>query len=203
MIKYLIDFATKRQLAYKQDSTGNMVIKRPGSGGGENAPVVVIQVTPVDITQLMQHDLATQAYMAVTAFFCFLTRQLRQTIALIWFRSNACVGERALFSKCFMCSLACMVEHAFLSMRHSACNVWHTLCSMFCSACILQNVMFSMHFRACINQTALFSMRCSACIVQQALFRMHCAAQIVQQASYSMHRLACIVQNALLNTHSS
>ena len=45
VIAYLIDFAKQRQLTYKQDSTGNMVISRPGSGGGENAPVVIIQVT--------------------------------------------------------------------------------------------------------------------------------------------------------------
>jgi dipeptidase D len=40
----LQQFATQRKLDYKQDSTGNMVIKRPGSGGGEAAPTVVIQV---------------------------------------------------------------------------------------------------------------------------------------------------------------
>lgn len=44
MIAYLQDFATKRKLEYKQDSVGNMVIRRPGSGGGESAPTVVIQV---------------------------------------------------------------------------------------------------------------------------------------------------------------
>ena len=44
VIKYLQEFATQRKLEYKQDSTGNMVIKRPGSGGGEGAAVVVIQV---------------------------------------------------------------------------------------------------------------------------------------------------------------
>ncbi|KAL3141936.1 hypothetical protein ABBQ32_004586 [Trebouxia sp. C0010 RCD-2024] len=43
VIAYLQDFATKRKLEYKQDSVGNMVIKRPGSGGGESAPTVVIQ----------------------------------------------------------------------------------------------------------------------------------------------------------------
>lgn len=44
VIAYLQDFATKRKLEYKQDSVGNMVIRRPGSGGGESAPTVVIQV---------------------------------------------------------------------------------------------------------------------------------------------------------------
>ncbi len=44
VIAYLQQFATQRKLDYKQDSTGNMVIKRPGSGGGEAAPTVVIQV---------------------------------------------------------------------------------------------------------------------------------------------------------------
>ncbi|KAL0048560.1 hypothetical protein WJX82_005889 [Trebouxia sp. C0006] len=43
VIAYLQQFATQRKLDYKQDSTGNMVIKRPGSGGGEAAPTVVIQ----------------------------------------------------------------------------------------------------------------------------------------------------------------
>ncbi|DBA78247.1 TPA: hypothetical protein ACH3X2_008201 [Trebouxia sp. C0005] len=43
VISYLQKFATQRKLDYKQDSTGNMVIRRPGSGGGEAAPTVVIQ----------------------------------------------------------------------------------------------------------------------------------------------------------------
>lgn len=43
VIEYLQQFATQRKLDHKQDSTGNMVIKRPGSGGGEAAPTVVIQ----------------------------------------------------------------------------------------------------------------------------------------------------------------
>lgn len=44
VIAYLQDFADKRQLQHKQDNTGNIVIQRPGSGGGEAAPTVVIQV---------------------------------------------------------------------------------------------------------------------------------------------------------------
>lgn len=44
VIAYLQEFADKRKLQYKQDSTGNMVIIRPGTGGGEAAPTVVIQV---------------------------------------------------------------------------------------------------------------------------------------------------------------
>lgn len=38
------DFANERKLAWQQDGVGNMVIKRTGSGGGEMAPAVVIQV---------------------------------------------------------------------------------------------------------------------------------------------------------------
>ena len=49
VIAYLQDFATNRHLQYKQDATGNMVIKRPGSGGGESAPTVVIQVGPAHL----------------------------------------------------------------------------------------------------------------------------------------------------------
>lgn len=44
VIAYLTDFASQRQLDFRQDSTGNMVIRRPGSGGGESALTVVIQV---------------------------------------------------------------------------------------------------------------------------------------------------------------
>lgn len=44
VIAYLQDFARKRKLEYKQDSVGNMVIRRPGSGGGDSAPTIVIQV---------------------------------------------------------------------------------------------------------------------------------------------------------------
>jgi hypothetical protein len=44
VLQYLIDFANERSLEWKQDSVGNLVIKRPGSAGGECAPVVVVQV---------------------------------------------------------------------------------------------------------------------------------------------------------------
>ena len=44
VLQWLKDFADQRQLAWQQDSVGNIVIKRPGSGGGEHAPAVVIQV---------------------------------------------------------------------------------------------------------------------------------------------------------------
>lgn len=55
VIAYLQDFASKRKLEYKQDSIGNMVIRRPGSGGGESAPTVVIQVrSPYDIDLMVE-----------------------------------------------------------------------------------------------------------------------------------------------------
>jgi di/tripeptidase len=40
---FLKRFAEKRGLAAGQDAAGNMVIFRPGSGGGKYAPPVVIQ----------------------------------------------------------------------------------------------------------------------------------------------------------------
>ncbi|KAG2497779.1 hypothetical protein HYH03_004051 [Edaphochlamys debaryana] len=43
ILAYLKDFAEARRLSWKQDSVGNMVVKRSGSGGGEHAPCVVIQ----------------------------------------------------------------------------------------------------------------------------------------------------------------
>ena len=44
VLQFLKDFAQERKLAWQQDSVGNIVIKRAGSGGGEHAPPVVIQV---------------------------------------------------------------------------------------------------------------------------------------------------------------
>ena len=43
ILRYLKDFASERNLKYKQDSVGNLVISRPGTNGGENAKIVVIQ----------------------------------------------------------------------------------------------------------------------------------------------------------------
>ena len=43
ILQYLRNFAEERNLNMREDSTGNIVILRPGSGGGENAPTVVIQ----------------------------------------------------------------------------------------------------------------------------------------------------------------
>lgn len=43
VLQYLIDFAEARSLEWQQDTAGNLVIRRPGTGGGENAPVVVVQ----------------------------------------------------------------------------------------------------------------------------------------------------------------
>ncbi|GFR49868.1 hypothetical protein Agub_g11970, partial [Astrephomene gubernaculifera] len=43
VLQYLKEFAASRQLAWQQDAVGNLVIRRPGSGGGQGAPPVVIQ----------------------------------------------------------------------------------------------------------------------------------------------------------------
>ena len=44
VLEWLRSIAEERGLKWKQDAEGNMVIYRPGSGGGETAPPVVIQV---------------------------------------------------------------------------------------------------------------------------------------------------------------
>ena len=38
ILQYLRNFAKERNLETREDSTGNIVILRPGSGGGENSP---------------------------------------------------------------------------------------------------------------------------------------------------------------------
>ncbi len=43
IIQFLIDFAKKRNLKYDKDSAGNVVIRKPGTKGMENAPIVVLQ----------------------------------------------------------------------------------------------------------------------------------------------------------------
>lgn len=43
VIEWLKAFAADRKLDCVQDAVGNVVIRRPGSGGGENAPPVIIQ----------------------------------------------------------------------------------------------------------------------------------------------------------------
>ncbi|EFN51344.1 hypothetical protein CHLNCDRAFT_59267 [Chlorella variabilis] len=43
VLEWLKRFATDRGLDWKQDKVGNIVIYRPGSGGGEKAPPVIIQ----------------------------------------------------------------------------------------------------------------------------------------------------------------
>ena len=43
ILEYLREFADKRDLKTRKDTTGNIVILRPGSGGGENAPIIIIQ----------------------------------------------------------------------------------------------------------------------------------------------------------------
>lgn len=43
VLAWLKAFAEERKLAYQQDAEGNMVIRRPGSGGGEGAPPIIVQ----------------------------------------------------------------------------------------------------------------------------------------------------------------
>ncbi len=43
ILQFLKDFANERNLETREDSTGNIVILRPGSSGGENAPTIIIQ----------------------------------------------------------------------------------------------------------------------------------------------------------------
>ena len=43
ILEYLKNFANERNLEMREDSTGNIVVLRPGSGGGENAPIIIIQ----------------------------------------------------------------------------------------------------------------------------------------------------------------
>eukprot|EP00208_Stichococcus_sp_RCC1054_P000030 CAMPEP_0206143220 /NCGR_PEP_ID=MMETSP1473-20131121/19682_1 /ASSEMBLY_ACC=CAM_ASM_001109 /TAXON_ID=1461547 /ORGANISM="Stichococcus sp, Strain RCC1054" /LENGTH=503 /DNA_ID=CAMNT_0053538521 /DNA_START=190 /DNA_END=1701 /DNA_ORIENTATION=- len=43
VVDWLKDFASQRSLEIKGDSYGNQVIYRPGSGGGEGAPTIVLQ----------------------------------------------------------------------------------------------------------------------------------------------------------------
>ena len=43
ILKYLREFASERKLSIREDDTGNIVILRPGSGKGKNAPTVIIQ----------------------------------------------------------------------------------------------------------------------------------------------------------------
>ena len=58
ILQYLRTFAEERNLDMREDSTGNIVILRPGSGGGENAPIVIIQshVDMVDPLNLYIED---------------------------------------------------------------------------------------------------------------------------------------------------
>jgi len=43
ILDYLKKFAIERKFEMREDKTGNIVVLRPGSGGGENAPTVIIQ----------------------------------------------------------------------------------------------------------------------------------------------------------------
>ena len=41
--EFIVNFAKERNLEYKEDKVGNIVIKKPGTEGSENAPVVILQ----------------------------------------------------------------------------------------------------------------------------------------------------------------
>ena len=43
VLAWLKEFADTRSLEWQQDEVGNIGVRRPGSGGGESAPTVVIQ----------------------------------------------------------------------------------------------------------------------------------------------------------------
>lgn len=43
VIDWIKDFASQRGLQWSQDAVGNLVVKRPGSAGGEAAPPVIVQ----------------------------------------------------------------------------------------------------------------------------------------------------------------
>ena len=43
VLTYLKKFASERKFKIREDETGNIVVLRPGGGGGENAPTVIIQ----------------------------------------------------------------------------------------------------------------------------------------------------------------
>ena len=43
ILEYLKNFANERSFEMREDSTGNIVVLRPGSSGGENAPIIIIQ----------------------------------------------------------------------------------------------------------------------------------------------------------------
>lgn len=64
VLDWLRRVAEERGLEWQQDAVGNMVIRRPGSGGGEHAPTVVLQ-GHVDMVceknTETQHDFARDA----------------------------------------------------------------------------------------------------------------------------------------------
>ena len=43
ILKYLKNFSNERNFEMREDETGNIVVLRPGSGGGENASTIIIQ----------------------------------------------------------------------------------------------------------------------------------------------------------------
>ena len=43
ILKFLKEFAHERNLETREDKTGNIVILRAGSGGGEKSPTIIIQ----------------------------------------------------------------------------------------------------------------------------------------------------------------
>ena len=43
ILAYIKKFANERHFEIREDDTGNIVVVRPGSGGGEKAPTIIIQ----------------------------------------------------------------------------------------------------------------------------------------------------------------
>lgn len=67
ILQYLIDFAQKHQLEYVQDKTGNMLIRKPASGGSQSTRTVTLQ-SHVDMVceknEDVTFDFATDAIQA-------------------------------------------------------------------------------------------------------------------------------------------
>mmetsp|Transcript_40968 Transcript_40968/g.87273 ORF Transcript_40968/g.87273 Transcript_40968/m.87273 type:complete len:149 (+) Transcript_40968:165-611(+) len=62
VLKYITGYANSKGLKWTQDEAGNIVVFRPGSGGGENAPPVIIQGHVDMVTEKNQdtvHDFDT------------------------------------------------------------------------------------------------------------------------------------------------
>ena len=72
ILQYLKDFASERNLEMREDSTGNIVVIKPGSNGGEGAPTIVIQ-SHVTVCK----NERKLCYVFVTILLCRITKQYR------------------------------------------------------------------------------------------------------------------------------